>query len=83
MSIASLVLGISALALWPLFGVFTGIPCGIVGLILGALSLSRKMDGRGMAIGGVVGSIIACAFGALFVVGCLCLAATFPWAFVR
>ena len=83
MSIASLVLGISALVLWPLFGVFTGLPCGIVGLILGGLALSRKMDGRGMAIGGVVCSIIACAFSALAVAACLCLAATFPWAMIR
>lgn len=75
MSIASLVLGICAIVLWPLFGVLTAIPCGIVGLILGALALSRKMDGRGMAIGGVVCSIVACAFSAIAIVSCMCLAA--------
>lgn len=56
--IASMVLGIVALVcgccLW-----YISLPCALVGLALGAVSLKGNRDGRGMAIAGVVCSIIS------------------------
>lgn len=57
MAIASMVLGIVALVfgccLW-----YISIPCSIVGLILGGVSLAQKRGGKGMAIAGIVLSAI-------------------------
>lgn len=57
MAIASMVLGIIALVfgccLW-----YISIPCSIVGLILGGVSLAQKRGGKGMAIAGIVLSAI-------------------------
>lgn len=62
-SVASLVLGIIAAAT----GIFyiISLPAGIVGIILGSVSLKKKLDGRGLALAGLVTSIVGTAFGAL------------------
>ncbi len=57
MAVASLVLGILSVELFCLW--YLSLPCAVVGLILGILSL--KSSGRGMAIAGLVLSIIAIA----------------------
>lgn len=55
--IASMVLGIVALCLSCCF-YYVSIPCAIIGIILGAAGL-KKQAGRGMAIAGLVCSIIS------------------------
>ena len=57
MAVASLVLGIISVVLFCVW--YLSLPCAVVGLILGILSL--KSSGRGMAIAGLVLSIIAIA----------------------
>lgn len=76
LSIASMVLGIISLVLFCI--PYLCIPCGLIGLILGGVSLATKKDGKGMAIAGLVCSIIGIA---LYVICIVLLAATFPWAF--
>jgi hypothetical protein len=56
-----MVLGISSLVLW-----YLGLVTGIIGLILGTVAIKKclprgPMKGRGMAIAGIVCSIIALA----------------------
>lgn len=58
MSIASMVLGIVALVLSCCI-YYISIPCAIVGIILAAISLKGQKDGKGMAIAGLVCSIIS------------------------
>jgi hypothetical protein len=58
LAIASMVLGIVALVFSCCF-VYLSIPCAIIGLILGAVSISGKKGGKGMAIAGVVCSIVS------------------------
>lgn len=56
-SVASLVLGIvSMLLFWTMV---IGIPTGVIGLSLGGYALYRQNQGKGMAIAGLVCSIIA------------------------
>ncbi len=57
LSVASMVLGICSLVLGCCFW-YVSIPCAIVGVILGGASLSKKKGGKGMAVAGVVTSII-------------------------
>lgn len=57
LSIASMVLGIIALVLFCI--PYVCIPCGLIGIILGGVSLAKKQGGKGMAIAGLVCSIIA------------------------
>src|SRR5690554_2838905 len=57
MAAASLVLGLLSDVLFCLW--YLSLPCAVVGLILGIMSL--KSSGRGMAIAGLVLSIIAIA----------------------
>lgn len=57
LAIASMVLGIIALVLSCLW--YISIPCGLVGLILGGVALAKHTRGKGMAIAGLVCSIIA------------------------
>ncbi len=66
MSIASMVLGIIGIIMFciPYFA----IPAAIVGLILGIVSIRTHKGGRGMAIAGLILSIIALLFGLLIVV---------------
>lgn len=58
LAIASMVLGIVALVLscclW-----YVSVPCAVVGVILGAVSLQGNYSGRGMAIAGLVCSIVS------------------------
>lgn len=65
MSIASLVLGISGCALaW--FIPLVGIVCGIVGIILAVKGKKASAPGKtGMAVAGLVLSIISLSFGAI------------------
>jgi hypothetical protein len=58
LAIASMVLGIVALVLSCCF-YYISIPCAIIGVILGAVALSKKSAGKGMAIAGLVCSIIS------------------------
>lgn len=60
LAIASMVLGICAVVFGCCF-TWLGIILGLVGLILGGVALSKKTPGRGMAIAGLVLSIIAVA----------------------
>ena len=76
LSIASMVCGIVSLVFF-CTGWFC-IGCGLVGIVLGAVSLAKKSPGKGMAIAGLVCSIIGIA---LYVIVIVALAATMPWAF--
>ena len=58
MAIASMVLGIVALVLSCCF-YYISIPCAIISIILAAVALSKHTDGKGMAIAGLVCSIIS------------------------
>ncbi len=58
LGIASMVLGIVALVLSCCL-YFISIPCAIIGIILAFVSLSGKKDGKGMAIAGLVCSIVS------------------------
>lgn len=68
-SVTSLVLGIvSLLFFWTMV---IGIPAGVVGVSLGGYALYRQNQGKGMAIAGLVCSIIAlclCAVMVFFIV---------------
>ena len=64
MAVASLVLGILSVELFCLW--YLSLPCAVVGLILGILSL--KSSGRGMAIAGLVLSIIALAIAVVMII---------------
>ncbi len=59
LAIASMVLGIVALCLSCCF-YYVSIPCAVVGLILAAVSLKGNKGGKGMAIAGLVTSIVSC-----------------------
>lgn len=59
LSIASMVLGIIALVFFCF--VYICIPCGIISIILGGIALATKKAGKGMAIAGLVCSIIGIA----------------------
>lgn len=62
LSIASMVLGIVAICLSCCF-YYVSLPCAVVGLVFGAVALSKiskgEADGKGMAIAGLVLSIIS------------------------
>lgn len=53
LAIASMVLGIVALV-FSCCIYYISIPCAIVGLILGGVSLAKKQPGKGMAVAGLV-----------------------------
>ncbi len=55
-AIASMVLGILSLVIGCCYGI--GIIPAIIGVILGAISLNQQRPGRGMAIAGLVTSIL-------------------------
>lgn len=59
LSIASMVLGIVSLVFCCI--PYLSIPCSIVGIILGGVSLATKKGGKGMAIAGLVCSILGIA----------------------
>lgn len=56
LAVASMVLGIISLVLFCI--IYVSIPCATIGGILGAISLSTKKGGKGMAIAGLVCSLI-------------------------
>ena len=58
LAIASMVLGIVALVVSCCF-YYLSIPCAIIGAILGFISLASGKKGKGMAIAGVVCSIVS------------------------
>lgn len=58
LGIASMVLGIVALVLACCF-YFISLPCALVGVILASVSLAGKKPGKGMAIAGLVCSIVS------------------------
>lgn len=58
LAIASMVLGIVALVMSCCF-YFISIPCAVVGVVLGAVSLAGQKPGKGMAIAGIVCSIVS------------------------
>ncbi|MDO5479589.1 MAG: DUF4190 domain-containing protein [Clostridia bacterium] len=69
MAVASLVLGICALA-FPFIGLGPiSIILGIIGIILGALG-KKNVEKQGMATAGIVMSIIAVALGIIFWLAC-------------
>lgn len=58
LAVASMVLGICSIVLSCCF-YYVSIPCAIIGVILGAVSLKGNKGGKGMAIAGLVTSIIS------------------------
>lgn len=58
LAIASMVLGIVALVLSCCI-YYVSIPCALIGIILGGVSLAQHKPGKGMAIAGLVTSIIS------------------------
>ncbi|MGN0620499.1 MAG: DUF4190 domain-containing protein [Porcipelethomonas sp.] len=66
LGVASMVLGILSIILSCCF-YYLAFPCGLVGLILGAIGI-KKNSGKGMAITGLVLSIISLAFAVICLV---------------
>lgn len=60
MAIASMVLGILSI-LFSCCLYYVALPCGLVGLVLGAVAIKKDTAGKGMAVAGVVLSIISLA----------------------
>lgn len=52
LAIASMVLGIIAVVLFCF--AYVSIPCGIIAIILGGISIATKKPGKGMAVAGLV-----------------------------
>lgn len=59
LAIASMVLGIVSLVFFCF--VYICIPCGLISIILGGVALANKKPGKGMAIAGLVCSIVGIA----------------------
>lgn len=76
MAIASLVLGIvSVLIVWiPIVGIL-GTAMALIGLVLGILSL-RRLEGRGLAIGGIVCAGISLVISALYMAAIVAMIAS-------
>ena len=77
MAIASMVLGIISLVGFCAW--YVAIPCAIVGIILGLVSLSRKARGRGMAIAGVVTGAVGIALAIIIVIWVFVFVTSIPW----
>jgi len=75
MAIASMVLGIVSLVIFCFW--YIAVPCAIVGVVLGAVSLKRKAHGKGMAVAGVVTSLIAIAIAVVAVAGAIAFLSSF------
>lgn len=78
MAVASLVLGIIGLvfAFIPAVG-WVGAILGIVGIILGVLGRKSQPEKKGMAIAGLVMSIIAVVLGAIMFIACVACTSLF------
>jgi len=77
-SIASMVLGIVSVVFGCCF-YYISIPCAIVGLVLGIISLKKKEDGRSMAMAGVITSIVSLALSIIVIVTAGAFLAHLPW----
>lgn len=66
MSITALVLGIMSCVL--LFSAIYSIIVGLIGLILGIISIAQKRDGFKLALAGLICSIIGFLIGSLFLI---------------
>lgn len=73
MAVASMVCGIVSLLLVCCFW-YVALPAGIVGLILGILSIRGGASGKGMAVAGVVTSGITLLLSILVIIGCAAFA---------
>lgn len=67
LAIAALICGILSLVLSCCLA-FVALAPAIAGLVLGIISLSKGLGGRGMAIGGVVCSVLTCLLHVLLVI---------------
>lgn len=65
--VASLVLGILSILFSCCF-YYVAFPCGLIGLILGAVAIKKNNAGKGLAIAGVVLSIISLALAVITIV---------------
>lgn len=74
LAVASMVLGIVSVVL--LCTVYLGIPCSIVGLVLGIVA--KKKNQGGMATAGIVLSIISLALVAIIIIALVCIAIFVP-----
>lgn len=77
LSIASLIIGIFTLIMglfgWTFgWGTLIGVVTGIVGIILGAMG--KKKDGSGVAVGGLVTSIIGLVLCGILFIACVACA---------
>jgi len=68
LAVASMVLGILSIVCW--CNLYLSLPMGIVGLVLGVVSVKGDKGGKGMAITGIVLSIVCIALVALAIIGC-------------
>ncbi len=78
LSIASMVLGIVAVLFNCCF-YYIALPCGIIGLVLGIISLKKANPGRGMAIAGVILSAISLLLFVILLIAGAAILANMPW----
>lgn len=67
LGVASMVLGILAVLLSCCY-YYVAFPCALIGLILGAVAIKKNNRGKGMAIAGLVLSIISVAIAVITIV---------------
>lgn len=67
LGVATMVLGILSILFSCCF-YYVSFPCGLIGLILGAVSIKKNNNGKGMAIAGVVLSIISLALAVIAII---------------
>lgn len=67
LGVASIVLGILSIVFSCCF-YYIAFPCGLVGLILGAVAIKKGNNGKGMAVAGLVLSIISLALAVVTII---------------
>lgn len=67
LGVASMVLGILSILFSCCF-YYIAFPCGIIGLLLGAVAIKKNNSGKGMAVAGVVLSIISLALAVITII---------------
>jgi hypothetical protein len=77
-AIAAMVLGIVSVV-FSCCVYYIALPCGVVGLILGIVSLKKNEPGRGMAIAGIATSSVAIVLALLLLVFSAFILSVFPW----